>query len=219
MSNQNTSYLKENYSRCILGFDLRLNNIFTEISNIRVPATIDPLIWPTPYDEEDVGDYPYDKESLGGYQHGLCLFVDEIKNVNFNFDNFVDVVEVAFDMPLERFNSLAPIFGLAFIHMSIVKKNPEWHLLGYDVVDPIEERNGLHSPWFKIDEDAIIKKGLRTQLNNYGLYDTELEAISASVFFNDFDKSSDNPLIPFMPCGVWVKQASSRSPEADKYWW
>lgn len=195
MTKWSASGLQDNYLRCVFGYDLRVSLFAERDGKVNYPATMDTEVWPTIYDE--VPDE---------YQHGLNLFskekyLDLFRNEHTKFSNSV---VVGFDIPLERWKLLGGIFGIDFIDIDVIKSNPMWHLIGYDVIDPVAATSGLHTPWNNEYKQEINNSKWFVHQNRYGLITSEREAIEASVFFDEVFKSSSGQS-PFTPCGVWLR--------------
>lgn len=203
MSNWTAKTLMTGYDKCIIGFDLRIpldicsEKIESKIiqsndplsSNRKCVATIDNEIWPEKINEH-----------LTAYQHGLNLLDRPFEKIE-GFEFQMDLVHVAFDLPIKLAKTLVSTFGVDIYSIEIIK-NKNWKFFGYDIIDARTQCSGMYSFDWSGKEFVDILNQLSLKLNDYGLVDDESCAIKSAIHFDSIIKEH----APFSPCGIWVRK-------------
>ena len=118
-------------------------------------------------------------------------------NIPKNFDI------ISFDLPVDYVNKLVQS-GVSVPVLSPFEAVAKgWKFLGFDVVDPITQSSGLDSSIFSEASTRDLLRGKSIILNKNGLIDDPDAALKfASALDLRFAEH-----MPFVPCGVWLKEA------------
>lgn len=193
-----TDLLDKEYPRGLFGFDLRLVDdlqIFSKDSTNLMTASLSPYVWQTAFPES----WECYQHELGLFSEYLDVFVNRHQINNFVLDN--NVVEVAFDIPVEILKNLILYYEVQAISLELICSSDDWLFLGFDVVDPTTLMSGLNTKFKELLASQLSEKEFIKQLNRFRLFGKVDAAISTSLFLNDLVPEHS----PFVPCGVWVK--------------
>lgn len=175
--------LKNNYSRSIVGYDLRINIVEDQ------PKTISRSIWPQ--HPSRVG-YEFEK-----YENGINLSFDleSLLLVEDCDDSFL----VAFDIPTDLAELVRTTFGLHLLDTNSMPMPERWEFLGYDIVDIWTQSSALYD--FSINKiEYFLAHDSSIEVNNHGLVSSADSAIKLVGIFDEKIKEHS----PFSPCGIWA---------------
>lgn len=195
----NVHQLQQNYSRKVIGFDLRDISIDFEsfqhkdvvaidLAN-ELPATIDNQVW------AEYGN----KHEIDAQCNGFNL-LDQIDAEVEELAAQKLSLLVAFDIPNELAELLEATFGLEPLSLDLLSEDHGWHFLGFDVVDIRTQCSAFYSFSWSQKEWRNIVQETALKINSCGIIPSEAEALNISLYFDKIIPEH----APFSPCGVWV---------------
>jgi hypothetical protein len=184
--NWSANLLLRNYTKCLVGFDLRRKSTLSKVF-----LTSDDEI--ACYEEmwEKYDDIRYSLNLFSSLPHKIRgLIIPE------------DAAILAFDLPLslaEEINNKN--FSALTLSIELVSEKLNWKCLGYDVADAIRQYSAFYGfDWEQEEFDGILKSE-SIELNEYGIISDQQSAINAAIFFDKLIPEH----APFAPCGVWLE--------------
>lgn len=194
MTTWSAHQLSVGYRRTVIGADFRILQSSGDVVSTQsekttnrdssTTATLDPDIWPSVSQTERL-------DSTNGFNLENFPLSSSLRDV---IESSADLI--VFDIPELLAQNLADTFGLMPVPLGQI---PDSNFLGFDVVDVRTQASAFHSfDWSRSELRELLAAQV-IALNQYGLLETESDAIRSSIEFDSLISSHS----PFAPCGVW----------------
>jgi hypothetical protein len=175
---------KDSLERTIVGFDLRKSS---SLKNLFMTSYDDSVRY------EDIN------ESFQSQQSGLNLFYIDPSAIP-SLTVPADARIIAFDLPTKFVAYLSDGNVSNPQPLPTIDINNGWAFMGFDVVDAITQTSAFHGFDLTTSLSEIMGK-YSLRFNSHGLLDDREATVGIAELFDSLIPEH----VPFMPCGVWLK--------------